>query len=428
MPRSGSLLPRIGLVLLILAILLVVLAWWLVSPYAALVAVGIAVFAVLVAVSVLVLPARLVARDTDAASLNSEQRASAINSVRSTLVQGLVGLAALAGIFVAWQQLQTDREQSRTDREQSRTDREQFTDQLALTRQGQVAERFTGAVDQLGSAKLEQRLGGIYALERIAEESASTRLQVFEVLTGFVRERAPRDRKAGGLTSVPELRIRAPDVQAVLTVLARRTVMRGDPRLDLRETDLRRADVSGVLLQRKAQFQDVNLSGAQLQGADFDGAQLQRARLVGAQLQGAKLSYALLHDADLEGAQLQDANLSWANFESANLEGAQLQRADLQNATLHYATLIGAQLQGARLVNGQLQDAKLHNAQLQRADLLGAWLDDAYLSDAQLQGANLDGAQLQRANLDGAQLQGAHYDAQTTWPDGFNRKAAGVTR
>jgi hypothetical protein len=154
MRRSAPLPPRVSLALLTLAlILLVVLAWWLVSPNAGLVTAAIAAFAVLMAASVLVLPARLVARDANGAVLEGEQRANAVNSAPSTLVQGLVGLAALAGIFVAWQQFQTDREQSRSDRQQ-------LTEQLTLTRQSQVAERFTRAIEQLGSDQLEQRLGG----------------------------------------------------------------------------------------------------------------------------------------------------------------------------------------------------------------------------------------------------------------------------
>jgi hypothetical protein len=171
---SSPLLRRVGLALLVSAVLvLVVLAWSLGSQSMGLLATGIAGFVVLAAASILVLPARLVARDTKGASLGDEQRANAINSVRSTLVQGLVGLAALTGIFVAWQQLQTDRDQARTDRDQ-------LTEQLDLTRQGQVAERFTRALDQLGSTKLEQQLGGIYGLERIAKESKTSRLQVFD--------------------------------------------------------------------------------------------------------------------------------------------------------------------------------------------------------------------------------------------------------
>jgi hypothetical protein len=136
---------------------LVILIWVFWSSTAGLLAAAIVGFVVLVGVCLWVLPARLIARDTSAAELKPDQRATAINAARTTLVQGLVGAAALAGIFVAWQQLQTDREQSRTDRQQLR-------EQLTLARQGQVAEGFTRAVDQLGSDKLEQRLGGIYGL------------------------------------------------------------------------------------------------------------------------------------------------------------------------------------------------------------------------------------------------------------------------
>src|SRR3954447_13018885 len=40
-----------------------------------------------------------------------------------------------------------------------------------LSRAGQITERFTRAIDQLGSTQLDVRLGGIYALERLARDS-----------------------------------------------------------------------------------------------------------------------------------------------------------------------------------------------------------------------------------------------------------------
>ena len=43
---------------------------------------------------------------------------------------------------------------------------------FALTEQGQVTDRYTKAIEQLGSDKLDVRIGGIYALERIARDSA----------------------------------------------------------------------------------------------------------------------------------------------------------------------------------------------------------------------------------------------------------------
>jgi hypothetical protein len=63
--------------------------------------------------------------------------------------------------------------------------------QLHTAREGQITERYTRAIDQLGDAELDIRLGGIYALERIARDSAADLVTIGEVLTAFVRGHAP---------------------------------------------------------------------------------------------------------------------------------------------------------------------------------------------------------------------------------------------
>jgi hypothetical protein len=42
---------------------------------------------------------------------------------------------------------------------------------LDATRDGQIADRYTKAVEQLGSTTIDVTIGGIYALERIARDS-----------------------------------------------------------------------------------------------------------------------------------------------------------------------------------------------------------------------------------------------------------------
>ena len=59
---------------------------------------------------------------------------------------------------------------------------------LELTEQGQVTDRYTKAIEQLGSDKLDVRIGGIYALERVARDSFTDHPTVMEVLTAFIRE------------------------------------------------------------------------------------------------------------------------------------------------------------------------------------------------------------------------------------------------
>jgi hypothetical protein len=56
------------------------------------------------------------------------------------------------------------------------------------TEQGQVTDRYTKAIEQLGSDKLDVRIGGIYVLERVARDSARDHTSVMEVLTAFICE------------------------------------------------------------------------------------------------------------------------------------------------------------------------------------------------------------------------------------------------
>jgi hypothetical protein len=123
--------------------------------------------------------------------------------------------------------------------------------EFRIAQQGQITERFTRAIDQLGHAQLDVQLGGIYALERIARDSPADRATIGEVLTAFVRTHAPWPPRLPGqyvatapMNQVPELQVRTADLQASLTVLGRggfaRSTGRGD-RLDLHAVDLRHA-------------------------------------------------------------------------------------------------------------------------------------------------------------------------------------------
>ena len=224
------------------------------------------------------------------------------NDARATLLQGLGGLAVLIGATVAYRQLR-------------------------IAREGQVTERFTRAIDQLGHKNLDVRLGGIYALERITVDSERDRSTIVEVLTAFVRGHAPWPPTQDGqppedlaVEDITALQRWAPDVQAALTVLSRREPAFG-PQLDLRNTDLRGANL------RRAYLEDALLEGARLQKANLSHAQLRAAHLEDAQLQrallhGARLRSTWLDNANLEGAQLHGAKLYLASLDHVQLQGA----------------------------------------------------------------------------------------------------------
>ncbi|WP_179228382.1 pentapeptide repeat-containing protein [Leptolyngbya ohadii] len=216
-------------------------------------------------------------------------------------------------------------------------------------------ERFTKAVEMLGNKdSIHVRLGGIYSLESIANDSDPKEpdeiyRQVFEVLTAFVRENSPyppKDKKQEGSSEPaqpaekieeavvaedkPQPILPLPtDIQAVLTVIKRRKHKNTDWehfRFDLRKSDLRAALLRYAHLQRidfrYANLQGIELVSANLQRADLEGANLQRANFRGANLQGAELM----------GANLQEANLLDANFQRAMLWNPYIEEFDLPQA------------------------------------------------------------------------------------------------
>ncbi len=192
-------------------------------------------------------------------------------------------------------------------------------------------------------------------LERIARDSKDDHWTIMEVLTAFVREKAPApqgddaEESAGGEKKGEE-RLRPPtDIQAILTVIGRRKLEHEegeDRRLDLSETDLRGAILVGA-----------RLVGAILRDARLEGASLMGARLEGANLMGARLEGAYLVGASLEGANLMYARLEGANLGSACLEGANLWHARLEGADLLWANLVGAYLKEAHLGKVDLRPA-----------------------------------------------------------------------
>ncbi len=311
-------------------------------------------------------------------AISPKDRAHIVNEARKTLAQIAGGLLAVFGAIFAF--YLHHRRVTAMERQVLL-----IQEQVRVAQEGQVTERFTRAIEHLGDDRLEVRLGGIYALERIARDSEKDHWTIMEVLTAYVRQRAPwKEAPAPPSTSGAEAEPSAEpgpsppkpplDIQAILTVIGRRSRFFGQGEtesLDLRGTDLRGADLRG------AHLEGANLSGAHLEIAILVGAHLEGAILGGAHLEGAYLSGAHLEGAILGGARLEGANLVGANLEEANLYRAHLERADLSGAHLERADLSGAHLEGAVLWEAHMEGANLEGATgLTREQLAQAFTDE----------------------------------------------------
>lgn len=244
-------------------------------------------------------------------SLTGKARAEQLNGVREMLLVAIAGIGAAIGLF--------------------------FTAQTyALSKAGQVTDRFSRAVEHLGSNVTAQQLGGVYALERLMRDSATDHQTLIEVLTAFIRDEAGHPAvwypKASESARPPSAA-----AQAALTVLGRRPKMTKERQLDLARTSIAHAYLN------QARFPGVNLSKADLRHVHLWDAHLEDARMGGALLQSAHMRNAHMRGAHLGGTHLEDAD-----FSSADLAGADLKGAFYDEGTkLGGAILAGAKLGGA---------------------------------------------------------------------------------
>ena len=215
----------------------------------------------------------------------------------------------------------------------------------------------------VGSPVLSVRLGGIYALKRLADEHPEQyHIQVMELYCAFVRnptggekDRENQDAQTDPYQSAPPLR---EDVQVVLTAIGGRSKAgldiekaRKEFRLELRHADLRRAHLPGAYLAQ-----------SDLGGADMRGAYFCDANLSGAYLQGAKLHRANLISANLSGARVLSASLCRVIAQGADFSASTFGGTDLSDAELRWANLSGANISISNLSNAKLEDANLSGA------------------------------------------------------------------
>jgi len=158
-------------------------------------------------------------------------------------------MTALGALIFTWLSLNTTQQQNNVDA------------------QTQYTDRYIKAIEQLdkaGPEHLQGRLGGIYALERLARDSPRDQPTIVAVLSAFIRTTGPQPHgsfDADGPATCPKLDI-ASDIQAAVEVLGRRdTANDNKTRINLNRTCLRNARLRG------ARLDGVDLSGADLSGA-----------------------------------------------------------------------------------------------------------------------------------------------------------------
>ena len=191
--------------------------------------------------------------------------------------------------------------------------------QAKTSQRGLLNERYQKGAEMLGSEVLSVRMGGIYALQGLAEdEPEQYHVQIMRLFCAFVRH--PTKDEEAGSRSISGVR---EDVQAVMTVIGTRSD--ADIELEVKEQfnlDLTWANLTGVSMLRAIPI------SANLAGANLAGASMLRAKLF-----FTNLSRVLLDSTDLTGAYLDSTDLTGASLSGAKgLTQEQLDQAQADPA------------------------------------------------------------------------------------------------
>ena len=195
-------------------------------------------------------------------------------------------------------------------------------EQADTAQQGLRNERYQNGAEMLGSDVLSVRMGGIYALQRLAEEHPEEyHIQIMRLLCAFVRrptaDKGYEDAIQANLKIESNDVIKGPlareDVQEVMRVIGKRTE-------------------NQIALERKQGF-----------WFDLSRASLRHIHLRCANLTGANFSSADLFDASLISVDLTKVWFGGANLSKANLYDAVLFESILVQAKVSGTIFIGAQ-------------------------------------------------------------------------------------
>ncbi len=247
--------------------------------------------------------------------------------------------------------------------------------QNKINAQAQITESMVQAIAQIGAINdkepnIEVRLGGLYSLQRIMQDSEERELSILKILYAYVRENLKRDKtkqpKQKSIFGYEAYKL-PEDIQAALNIISQFN---------------KEQKAQGKKLPRdnELSFSHTDFSNYSLEKMDFSDAIFENANFSGANISYTDLSGAILHDANLSGVYGALFDLSNASFFRTDFSGAHL--SCMFNDHMGGKTITGVNFANARLSGMPLSDKKFiqvnfSNTNLERTDFNGADLSGA---------------------------------------------------
>ena len=265
---------------------------------------------------------------------NEEKLAELAVQARSSITQALGGLALIVTIAITAFQVNEARRTADAGQKSAEDNfhlaQTSANQSFNLARRGQVSERFTRAVEQLGAREEDGspdtavRTGALFSLMRIGIDSPDHTQPALLVVATYVRRfKKPPTLKPNGCNADFDFTQSQPDIANALRFVLYRIAakLHGEALLGLRGANLNGLAVDELNLSgfdlRRIKFRHASLMGADFGEADLRQANFENACLTGANFRSAKLKGAIFSGANLHGAKFPQEWLNRAGLSEA---------------------------------------------------------------------------------------------------------------
>ena len=283
--------------------------------------------------------------------------------------------------------------------------------QANTAQNGLLNDRYQRGAEMLGNEVLAVRLGGIYALQYLAEEHPNEyHVLITRLFCAFIRnptgnEVGPTQTHTVAVDSIYPPTIRE-DVQAAVLAIGLRSQLgrsiEGQAGFTL---DLRGSDLGSV----------------NMQNCNFGSADLSEAQMTFANLICTDFSRAWFHKADLYQATLHGADCSGADFSRARMRRCKARSTDFRRASFHTTNLSEGDLESSNFSEAHFQSANFADASLEDANPTGAFIvAGQYFDDPQWRIPSASFAPLTQGQLDLARANQANPPTITRGPNDTN--------
>ena len=201
-----------------------------------------------------------------------------------------------------------------------------------------VTDAFARSVELLDSKGGAARQGGIYALEKIAEDNPERRSTIIKIMTSYIRgetyQKFHERLKEENLTDekLIEKLVEEPmpsDIEAAIEVFKRQQISSNELLKDSNildfEFDLSNAYIFNVDLGN-TKFNRINFSDSKMIQCSFDETKLSKSLFAASDLRGSSFVDSTLKDCEFKGTNFQECN-----FQGCNLSGSTFENCDLTN-------------------------------------------------------------------------------------------------